>query len=73
MNKFEDLGSVNVFAEREGLDPKTPEVFSRYTENLSERRRTLLSTIGQEAVQAPELNLPAQNADDTQHVSHVQV
>lgn len=40
------IGSINSFAEEQGLDPKAQETFSEYTAQLSNRRRAVAKFAG---------------------------
>lgn len=40
------IGSINSYADEQGLDPKAQETFSEYTAQLSNRRRELAKFAG---------------------------
>jgi hypothetical protein len=43
---FAELGSINAFAEQQGIDPADPQLLVEYSSELASRRLTVAAEIG---------------------------
>lgn len=63
-NAFADLGSINDFAERQGIDPRDPETLVKFTAELVQRQEAVAKSVGIGVSELHTLDHPQQSTGE---------